>query len=961
MSLVIDLLDSRAWLKASKWPSWLTAAWLSEQDARLICRLRHPDDLAALRAIVPSPERLLAYPGYSVLQEHLDEEEAGKVHSVFLQCLGAHSYLALTPDSSQQTPAAPLDLGYERRAVQTHKPQLAFVSPLPPAASGIAGYCADILPHLTQDYDITLVVAEPSSIDVALSEHFAVISHKQMMREGGRFDRVMYHFGNSPFHYEYFLLLQAHPGIVVLHDTYLGDCIFSNHAQFGATELSQAIYASHGWAAMPDCSGPVKQAINLYPACASVFSGSYGVVVHNRYASEILSHSFTSEMLSTLAEVPLARKLKNLAERASARKVLGIPEEVTLYSTFGMINLNKCLTELMDAWVESGLAKDSKVKLCFVGGGNHNWEMENKIEAWISKLPDPTQVTLTGYLDAAEYDLYLSATDVALQLRRNSRGESSAALLDCMGAGLPTIINAHGSMSELPDETVFKLTDDFTISELAESLRSTALDAQSRLAVGRKAREYVKTHHSPENVAAAYREHMEARYQQSPHVLIDQLQTEVLGPKINQLPADTIYSCSEALDDLMRCAGISRTALAGAQLFVDISALVQKDARQGVQRVVRNILRTLLQDHYLGFRVEPIYYDFESECFRYARTFTNHFLGLPALYLSDDAVEALPGDIYLGLDLCYSVAEREASRQWLQLWRGRGVRICQVVYDLLPITLPDCSSAEEVALYSNWLEAVTRISDCVVFTSQAVADEYGQWVVQEKICALSRPNTGHFQLGADMETQSETATLNATEQTILDKVKHQPYLLMVGVLESRKGHLQVLDAFEELHLQGCKLSLVIVGAIDQADDGLEDRLERINEGSSSFYWLDFISDPLLKTLYQNAAGTLMASRGEGFGLPLVEAAYYGSPLLARNLPVFREVCGDSAWYFDSTDGKGLARELQAWLASYDEAVLPDSSWMPTVDWKQSAAQLLDKVILQQAFSNPVGVGDRIPR
>jgi glycosyltransferase involved in cell wall biosynthesis len=232
----------------------------------------------------------------------------------------------------------------------------------------------------------------------------------------------------------------------------------------------------------------------------------------------------------------------------------------------------------------------------------------------------------------------------------------------------------------------------------------------------------------------------------------------------------------------------------------------------------------------------------------------------------------------------------------------------------------------------------------VVCTSQTVADEYCQWLDQEKIGVVSRPNIGHFHLGADMETQSEIGTLNAGEQKITDRIQHQPYLLMVGAIESRKGHEQVLAAFEELQLQGCKLSLVIVGRIGKTDDRFADRLKRLSEGSSSLYWLDFVSDPMLKTLYQHAAGTLMASRGEGFGLPLVEAAYYGSPLLARDLPVFREVCGESAWYFESKDGKGLARELQTWFASYNEAALPDSSWIPSIDWKQSAAQLMDSVV-----------------
>jgi len=82
-------------------------------------------------------------------------------------------------------------------------------------------------------------------------------------------------------------------------------------------------------------------------------------------------------------------------------------------------------------------------------------------------------------------------------------------------------------------------------------------------------------------------------------------------------------------------------------------------------------------------------------------------------------------------------------------------------------------------------------------------------------------------------------------------------------------------------------------------------------------------------------------------LPLVEAAYYGSPLLARNLPVFREVCGESAWYFESTDGKGLAIEIQRWLTLYNEATLPDSSWVMSIDWQQSTVQLMDSVIRQR--------------
>ena len=60
-----------------------------------------------------------------------------------------------------------------------------------------------------------------------------------------------------------------------------------------------------------------------------------------------------------------------------------------------------------------------------------------------------------------KYKDYLSAADLAIQLRKNSRGETSRAVLDCMAAGLPVIVNAHGTAAELPDYAVYKLPDQF--------------------------------------------------------------------------------------------------------------------------------------------------------------------------------------------------------------------------------------------------------------------------------------------------------------------------------------------------------------------------------------------------------------------------------------------------------------------------------------------------------------------
>ena len=389
MTLIIDLLDSGPWLHTSaNWPSWLDKAWLTENNARIICRLSHPDDLTALRTLVPDPTRLLAYPGYPGLAKHLSHDDNDKVHQTFLQCLGAESYIALAPRDAKLACPEPKLIGRKHQQDGSRKSRLALVSPMPPTASGIANYCAELLESLGDYYTVTLVVEDPDHIDPELLSRYEIISHSQFLRQGASFDRVMYHFGNSIFHYEYFTLLKAYPGVVVLHDIYLGDCIFSNFEQLGTVELRQQVYASHGWVALQDCEGPIKQAIGLYPACASLFSNSYGVLVHSHFARENLSLYFGDDVLSSLAVTALARRIKDLPDKQSARRKLNILDETRVYASFGLVNSKKCVSELMEAWAASDLARDPAVKLYLVGGFSER-EIEERIRDAIAALPVP--------------------------------------------------------------------------------------------------------------------------------------------------------------------------------------------------------------------------------------------------------------------------------------------------------------------------------------------------------------------------------------------------------------------------------------------------------------------------------------------------------------------------------------------------------------------------------------------
>ncbi len=171
---------------------------------------------------------------------------------------------------------------------------------------------------------------------------------------------------------------------------------------------------------------------------------------------------------------------------------------------------------------------------------------------------------------------------------------------------------------------------------------------------------------------------------------------------------------------------------------------------------------------------------------------------------------------------------------------------------------------------------------------------------------------------------------------------------MVGTVEPRKGHVQAFAAFEQLWAKNVDVNLVIVGKAGWGVEGLAEVLGQQAEQNDRFFWLQGISDEYLERVYGASSCLLAASLGEGFGLPLIEAAQKGLPILARELPVFREVAGDHAFYFKGDAAEDLAAAVEAWLLLEQEGKAPPSTGMEWLTWKQSAEQI-GRVMLDDAW------------
>jgi glycosyltransferase involved in cell wall biosynthesis len=132
------------------------------------------------------------------------------------------------------------------------------------------------------------------------------------------------------------------------------------------------------------------------------------------------------------------------------------------------------------------------------------------------------------------------------------------------------------------------------------------------------------------------------------------------------------------------------------------------------------------------------------------------------------------------------------------------------------------------------------------------------------------------------------------------------------------------------------------------------RLRRHPERGKRLLWLEKASDEMLMRLYESSAALLAASEGEGFGLPLVEAAQHRLAIIARDLPVCREVAGDHAFYFAGLAPEDLAAAISEWLALRERGEEPSSEEMPWLTWAQSTGQLLDVLQNERWYAQYTG-------
>ena len=254
----------------------------------------------------------------------------------------------------------------------------------------------------------------------------------------------------------------------------------------------------------------------------------------------------------------------------------------------------------------------------------------------------------------------------------------------------------------------------------------------------------------------------------------------------------------------------------------------------------------------------------------------------------------------LGFYLGHSGIEGRGFTEWLERTRQQPIYF---VHDLIPITHPEYCRAGEQALHVKRMQVMLSTGAGLIVNSQFTLDVLSDFA---RFQGLSMPPAVVALLGS--------AQLPSIEQTPLPL--KQPYFVMLGTIEPRKNHMLVLNVWRELvqRLGAACPHLVLIGQRGWENENVLDMLERCDVIRPFVHEIAVCPDADLTRYLMHAQALLFPSFIEGYGLPLVEALTLGTPVIASDLAVFREIAGNIPDFLNPIDGPGWVDAVQNYVA-----------------------------------------------
>jgi len=235
--------------------------------------------------------------------------------------------------------------------------------------------------------------------------------------------------------------------------------------------------------------------------------------------------------------------------------------------------------------------------------------------------------------------------------------------------------------------------------------------------------------------------------------------------------------------------------------------------------------------------------------------------------------------------------------------RHYGLRPLYFLHDLIPVRFPEYGRPGEAERHRRRLKTMQETGLGLIVNSAVTGRELDAYAASLGVA---------FPPWMAAHLAPPDFPLPAGERPLA-----APYFVVLGTIEPRKNHLLLLHLWRQLvsTLGPTAPRLVVIGRRGWECEQVVDMLERCEALQGVVMEMDDCDDAALATWLRHAQALLFPSFAEGYGIPLVEALSLGTPVIASDLPVFRELAGDIPDYLDPLDGVGWRQAVLAYTAA----------------------------------------------
>ncbi|MDZ5606268.1 glycosyltransferase [Bacillus pseudomycoides] len=384
------------------------------------------------------------------------------------------------------------------------KLKIAFFTPLRPLKSGVSDYSEELLIHLKDFFDIDIIIGSNYLPENPLLQHFCnIIPYPQFQYE--LYDEIVYQFGCSLFHSYMLPFIHLYPGLTVLHDInqhlvyyllgmnednsiYIQEMKY-NYGEIGEQEAIEVLAGRKS----PDIYGK--------PLLKRIIDNSKGLIVHSQFSKNKLLADFPEASVFWL---PMAMPLDKTPNDNvnTIRNKFFIPNAVVI-SIPGFVAPTKRIYEFILAYKQA-MSSFSENTMVLIIGPRFDTAYTTEINNLIIQLGLSQRIRFMGEVNEEDFSKLITLSDIIVNLRNPSVGETSSTIIRAMAAGKPSIVSKIGFFNELPDEACLKVrTDEHEIQDLKEALIHLVNNKSLRIQMGQSASRHSAT---VETLAVGYRD-----------------------------------------------------------------------------------------------------------------------------------------------------------------------------------------------------------------------------------------------------------------------------------------------------------------------------------------------------------------------------------------------------------------------------------------------------------------------